>query len=88
MYQGLKNSLFTIVGKDRVHPGTQGHFIMASEILTALEPKSVISEIVIDAAKKHVKIQNNCEVNLKQVDNKFLIFDCKEFALPFPTSKK
>ena len=47
---------------------------MASEILTALEPKSLVSEIVIDAAKKHVKIQNNCEVNLKQVDNKFLIF--------------
>ena len=89
MYKGLKkDSLFTIVGKDRVHPGTQGHFIMASEILTALEPKSVVSEIVIDAAKKHVKIQNNCEVNLKQVDNKFLIFDCKEFALPFPNSKE
>lgn len=88
MYKGLKkDSLFTIVGKDRVHPGAEGHFIMASEILTALEPKSVVSEIVIDAAKKHVKIQNNCEVNLKQVDNEFLIFDCKEFALPFPIPK-
>ena len=88
MYQGLKkDSLFTIVGKDRVHPGTQGHFIMASEILTALELKSVVSEIVIDAAEKHVKTQNNCEVNIKRMDNKFLIFDCKEFALPFPTSK-
>lgn len=89
MYEGLKkDSLFTIVGKDRVHPGVKGHFIMASEILTALEPKSVVSEIVIDAAKKHVKTQNNCEVNLKRIDNEFLIFDCKEFALPFPISQE
>lgn len=88
MYEGLqKDSLFTIIGKDRVHPGTQGHFIMASEILTALEPKSVVSEIVIDATKKQVKTQNNCEVNLKRIDNEFLIFDCKEFALPFPIPK-
>lgn len=88
MYEGLqKDSLFTIIGKDRVHPGTQGHFIMASEILTALEPKSVVSDIVIDVANKQVKTQNNCEVNLKRIDNKFLIFDCKEFALPFPTPK-
>ena len=88
MYEGLlKDSLFTIVGKDRVHPGVEGHFIMASEILTALEPESVVSEIVIDTAKKHVKTQNNCEVNLKRIDNEFLIFDCKEFALPFPIPK-
>jgi lysophospholipase L1-like esterase len=83
----LKDSLFTIVGKDRVHPGVEGHFIMASEILTALEPKSLVSKIVIDAAEKHVKTQNNCEVNLKRIDNEFLIFDCKEFALPFPIPK-
>ena len=25
---------------------------------------------------------------LNEVDNKFLIFDCKEYALPFPTSKE
>ena len=89
MNKGLvKDSLFTIVGKDRVHPGVEGHFIMASEILTSLESKSVVSEIVIDATKKQVKTQNNCEVTLKQVDNKFLIFDCKEFALPFPISQE
>lgn len=88
MFKGLqKDSLFTIVGKDRVHPGVEGHFIMASEILTALEPKLVVSEIVINVVKKQVKTQNNCEVNLKRIDNKFLIFDCKEFALPFPTPK-
>lgn len=88
MDKGLvKDSLFTIVGKDRVHPGTEGHFIMASKILTDLEPVSVVANMGFDSKSRDLINKENCKIDVTEFSNKALRFRCQENALPFPISK-
>ncbi len=42
----------TIIGKDRVHPGQEGHLLMAMEIVKTIFPQSNILEVVLDAKRK------------------------------------
>ena len=60
MMSGLKkDSLFTIIGNDRVHPGKTGHFIIFNEIISKLEKPSLISKISIDISKKTRKLRES-----------------------------
>ena len=88
MERELQNdSLFTIVGKDRVHPETTGHFIMFHEILSTIESPSVVAQISIDLNQNNRIKTKNCSVNELQVSNENIVFNCQENSLPFPFTK-
>lgn len=82
------NPDFTIVGPDRIHPGAAGHMFMAWLFLKSQNVLPVVSEMVIDVAKKSVIKQNNCDISGLRVDDTALSFDCLEKALPFPLDAK
>ena len=88
MDRELQNdSLFTIIGKDRVHPQTTGHFIMFHEILSTIESPSVVAQISIDLNQNNRIKTKNCSVNELQVSNENIVFNCQENSLPFPFTK-
>ncbi len=84
-----KDSTATIIGADRVHPGSPGHLIMAYQFLKTTKAPQYISEIVIENnAKASNKKSKNCLVS-NYVNGKDLIrFKVKENALPFPVKKE
>ena len=85
MDRELQNdSLFTIIGKDRVHPKTTGHFIMFHEILSTIESPGVVAQISIDLNQNNRIKTQNCSVNELQVSSEKIIFNCLENSLPFP----
>ncbi len=82
--QQKANPSFTIVGGDRVHPGMEGHFVMAYAFLKAQKCPSIVSDMSVDAAKSAVVKQDNCQISDLKVENGTVTFTCKENALPFP----
>jgi len=88
MERELQNdSLFTIVGKDRVHPETTGHFVMFHEILSTIESPSVIAQISIDLNQNNFIKTKKCVVENFQVSSDDISFSCVQNSLPFPTNK-
>lgn len=85
-----KDSTFTIVGKDRVHPKEPGHLIMTYTFLKVIGTSSVISSICIDAKnKKQVLVDNGNITNLKFSGDE-IAFDFLANSLPYivPDSAK
>ena len=64
-----KDSLFTITGKDRVHPETTGHFIMFHEILSTIESPSSVAQISINLNENPRIETKNCVVEDFQISN-------------------
>ncbi len=88
MERELQNdSLFTIIGKDRVHPESTGHFVMFHEILSAIESPSVVAQISIDINQNNLIKTKNCVVENFQVSSDDISFSCVQNSLPFPTNK-
>lgn len=79
-----KDSLFTIIGKDRVHPGTTGHFIMFYEIISAIESPNVVAQISINLQQNNLIQTKNCSVYNLEVSDKSISFNCMENSLPYP----
>jgi len=76
---------FTVVGKDRVHPGEEGHLLMAYQFLKAQQLPAMVSEVVIDAADVEVDAVQNAKVTYLRRNNPgYLYFSVKADALPFP----
>lgn len=82
---------FTIVGSDRVHPGSPGHLLMAYAFLRAQQMPEYVSTIEIDAASGAFTKTKNCKIGVPGSPGKFdpamISFSCREFALPFPVSE-
>lgn len=78
----------TIVGRDRVHPGTAGHFVMAYAFLKAQNMPALVSAIELDAAKKTTGSLTNCTID-GQINfaDAVIEFTCTENALPFPLTE-
>ena len=88
MERELKNdSLFTIVGKDRVHPESTGHFVMFYEIIASIESPSLVSKISIDLQQNNPIQTKNCIVENIQISSETISFNCVQNSLPFPTNK-
>ncbi|WP_282035998.1 SGNH/GDSL hydrolase family protein [Saccharicrinis aurantiacus] len=86
--KGQQNdSLFTIVGHDRVHPGDVGHFIMAYELIKTVLPQQALSKIVIDGKKGRIQANNNATVECKKT-RKEISLNVKNVSLPFPIFKQ
>jgi lysophospholipase L1-like esterase len=82
--QQKSDPAFTIVGKDRVHPGPVGHLVMAYLFLKAQGVPQYVSNVVIDAAAgKATETQNGKLENLKATADA-VSFTLAANALPFP----
>lgn len=78
----------TIVGADRIHPGSKGHFVMSYQFLTTVNTPKYVAYISID--KKYKSLNNNslnCEINKIKYNKNEVSFYCKERALPYPIVK-
>ena len=83
-----KDSLFTIIGKDRVHPGTTGHFIIFHEIISSLEAANIVSKIAIDLNQDEQKISvQNLSLQNAQFSDSLISFQTCEMSLPFPMGR-
>ncbi len=80
----LKDSTYTLIGNDRVHPGMPGHLVMAYTFLKALHADSLVSKIVVDASPKKVVDAIHCEIKNLQMEQNKLSFDVLSYSLPFP----
>jgi len=73
---------FTIVGKDRVHPGAVGHFVMAYTLLKAQRLPREVSAIDVNAKKKKSGKLVNASVDKISGSAAGVEFDALEKALP------
>ncbi len=81
-----KNPDFTLIGRDRVHPGAVGNMVMAYLFLKSQSVSPVVSAIHINADTTAITRQENCTVSSVTKQDNGLTFDCIENALPFPIS--
>lgn len=79
------NPSASIIGRDRVHPGTYGHFLMAFEFLKAQQAPAYVATISINAKKNKIEQSLQSKVELIKCSSKGLTFTWKEEALPFPS---
>ncbi len=82
-----KDSRFTIVGGDRVHPGVVGHFIMAYQFLKTQSVDRYVSRIDIDLVDgSHIETQN-CHIEDFESTDSTVSFRYLERSLPYPMEK-
>jgi len=74
---------FTLIGPDRVHPGSPGHFVMAYVFLRAQGMPQEVARIVVDAHTAQSIGANRCEINHIKASPGAVEFDCLEKSLPF-----
>lgn len=79
-----QNPEFTIVGKDRVHPGTPGHMAMAYFYLKAIDAPADVARISIDARSGTVTEQLRSSVRNIRRNADGIEFDYLAEAIPFP----
>lgn len=84
-----KNPAFTLTGPDRIHPGVEGHFVMAYFFLKAQgAPVEVsVSRLTLDSATlRATQVANGKLENLRRLDagRAGIAFEWTEAALPFP----
>jgi lysophospholipase L1-like esterase len=75
---------FTLIGKDRIHPGPMGHLVMAYLFLDQTNAPQDVWRLSIDAKSKKVMEQKNAEATNIEAMPSGLAFSNKEMALPFP----
>lgn len=85
MEQQQYDSAFTLCGTDRIHPGNDGHLVMASIFLTAQglagKPVAIVD---INARNNQIIKTENCSVTHIQNDNAGITFDYLAKSLPYP----
>ncbi|MDF2192322.1 SGNH/GDSL hydrolase family protein [Paraflavitalea sp. CAU 1676] len=80
-----KDSTFTICGGDRVHPGQDGHMVMAYLFLKAQGfSNKEVADVVIDAQQKKVQRTGNSTVTALSVTPSAVQFNYLAKALPYP----
>jgi Lysophospholipase L1 and related esterases len=79
------DSAFTLCGRDRIHPSTDGHLVMAYLFLKAqgLANKPV-ADVYIDASNNEVVRAENCRVSDLSTTPQMLSFTYLANSLPFP----
>ncbi len=78
------NPKFTLIGNDRVHPGSTGHLLMAGLFLRAQGVPTVVSRIALDAAGKAVTVHELAEASALTWSSDGVTFDVLAQALPMP----
>jgi hypothetical protein len=81
-----KDPAFGIAGGDRVHPGPEGHWVMAYEFLKAQNATPIVASVKLDAAKVAVLENTNCSVGALQAADGKVSFDYLPRSLPLPVN--
>ncbi|QDV66555.1 GDSL-like Lipase/Acylhydrolase [Rosistilla carotiformis] len=84
LQQQKRDPTWTIVGPDRVHPGSPGRLMMAWLLLKAQGVPATISRTTIDAAAGAVTESVNADVTSVERSETGVKFVSREEALPFP----
>lgn len=86
LQQQKTDSVFTLTGNDRIHPGNSGHFVMAWLFLKAQGLDNLpVADMSIDAAPLRADREANCHItNLAAAGTTGLRFDYFANSLPFP----
>ncbi len=74
----------TLIGLDRVHPGIEGHFLMAGEFLKTQQAPEYVSYISIDAEKHKIKKTLQYRISELRYGSSGISFTCTETSLPYP----
>ncbi|MDR3142780.1 MAG: SGNH/GDSL hydrolase family protein [Tannerellaceae bacterium] len=79
---------FTLCGRDRIHPTTDGHTVMAYFFLKAqgLAGKPV-ADILIDSQNKKIEKAENCRLSGLTIQPEQISFIYQANSLPFPVSE-
>jgi hypothetical protein len=77
------NPAFSIVGAYRIHPGPQGHLVMAYLFLKAQNVPSDVARFSIKGTDGSVASSNNCQIDQAKVENGTLTFRYSANAIPF-----
>lgn len=75
---------WTIVGRDRVHPGAPGFLMMTWLFLKSQGAPAIVSKVVVDASANRVKESVNAEVGAVQSGDGGVSFTVLAKALPYP----
>jgi lysophospholipase L1-like esterase len=75
---------FSVVGGFRIHPGPQGHLVMAYEFLKAQHVPSDVARFSIKGSDGTVTSTNNCQIDQVKATNGTVSFTYSANALPFP----
>lgn len=79
------NPEFTLTSKDRVHPESTGHLVMAYQFLKSMGATGLISKISVDKTiEQSKKRSQHCEFISQHTTKNGVTFEVKEHALPFP----
>lgn len=81
-----KDPAFGIAGRDRVHPETEGHWVMAYEFLKAQNASPIVASVTIDVLKGAVLEEANCTVDGLQTGDGKVSFDVLPRSLPLPVN--
>ncbi|MGN6416280.1 MAG: SGNH/GDSL hydrolase family protein [Pseudobacter sp.] len=80
-----KDTAFTICGGDRVHPGQDGHMVMAYIFLKNQGfANKEVADVVVDAQLKKLQRAGNSTVTKLVVNDTAIQFDYLAKALPYP----
>lgn len=83
--QQQKDSAFTLCGGDRIHPGNDGHMIMAYLFLKAQGlANTPVADISINATDKKVEKTGNCSITGLSVGKHKISFNYLAKSLPYP----
>ena len=74
---------YTIIGKDRVHPGKPGHFLILQEFLRAQGAPGLVSSVDVDARTGKARAENAAVTDFAAADGS-CSFTVTEGALPYP----
>lgn len=86
--QQRKDPSFSIVGKDRIHPGPTGHFVMAYLFLKDTGMPTAVADIALDAEIGKVLSAGNCDITGFEASREQVTFTYRAKALPFPVAKE
>ena len=77
---------FSIIGRDRVHPGPMGHLLMAAIFLDHLGTMESVSEIElnIDSGSAELGTNKNVSVENLEYSNNTIRFNALASSLPYP----
>jgi hypothetical protein len=79
------DSTFTVCGRDRIHPSTDGHMVMAYLFLKAQGfTNKPVAGILIDASTGSVNRSENCRISDLSVSSQGISFTYQANALPYP----
>ena len=82
--QQKKDPKYTLVGGDRVHPGSQGLLMMAWLFLKTQGVSPIVSKVAVDAPAGRATESINAEVTAISKKDGGVIFTVLAEALPFP----